>query len=374
MTIAINTRDLPDDYPEEYRYFVYETFKRIVSNNPAHQFLFISDKKKNQLVIEGANVRQLVAGPATKSPLLWKFWFNVKVPAILKKYNADVFVSYDGTCSLKTKVPQCLVIHDLSFLQKNSFMQRSWLHFYKKNNSRFLQTAKSIVTVSPFVKKAIIAEYKKDDEGIDVIYSGVSDVFQPINSDEKIIVKNKYTEGKDFFLHAGKIHPDSNLINLLKAFSVFKKRQQTNMKLVFGGKISDKYKIFKESLESYKYRNDVVIIENAEENELTKITGAAYGLVNPSLYEGFVSSVLRAMRCNVPVITAAGTTMQEITKEAGLYMDASNFTAIADKMMLLYKDENLRNDLIQKGKPVAAEYSWERTAELLWQSICKAIH
>ena len=145
------------------------------------------------------------------------------------------------------------------------------------------------------------------------------------------------------------------------------------MKLVFAGKVTGRYKVFKENLESYKYRNDVVIIENAKENELIKIIGTAYGIVNPSLYEGFVLSVLQAMQCNVPVITAAGTSMQEITKEAGLYIDANSFTAIADKMMLLYKDENLRNELVQKGKSVAAEYNWKRTAELLWQSICKAI-
>ncbi len=374
MIIAVNTRTLSDDYPDEYRYFVYETFKRIVSNNPAHQFLFISDKKNNQPVIEGANVKQIITGPATKSPLLWKFWFDIKVPAILRKYKADVFVTCDGVCSLSTKVPQCLVLHNLSFLQQPSFLQQSHLQFYKKNTSKYLDKAKSIAVISAFSKKAISTHYNKADSEIDIVFSGVNQIVQPINNEEKKIIKNKYTEGKEFFLYAGKMHPANNLINLLKAFSVFKKRQQTNMKLVFAGTITGKYKLFKESLESYKYRNDVVIIENAEENELVEIIGAAYGLVNPSLYEGFVSSVLQAMRCNIPVITAASTTMQEITKEAGLYVDANSFTAIADKMMLLYKDEKLRNELVQKGKLVAAAYSWERTAELLWQSIRKAIH
>ena len=60
--------------------------------------------------------------------------------------------------------------------------------------------------------------------------------------------------------------------------------------------------------------------------------------------------VLEAMQCDVPVITPSDSAMQEIAKDAALYADANNHTDIADKMMLLYKDENLRKELIQKGR------------------------
>jgi len=66
--------------------------------------------------------------------------------------------------------------------------------------------------------------------------------------------------------------------------------------------------------------------------------------------------------------------MEEIAKDAALYADAKNFEDIAGKMMLIYKDEKLRKELIEKGKIIAARYSWQRTAELLWQSILKAVN
>ena len=110
-----------------------------------------------------------------------------------------------------------------------------------------------------------------------------------------------------------------------------------------------------------------------EEEELVKIVGSAYALVYPSLLEGFGVPVLEAMQCDVPVITSANSSMQEIAKDAALYADANNYTDIADKMMLLYKDENLRTELIQKGKLVVQQYSWDKTAELLWQTILKAV-
>jgi glycosyltransferase involved in cell wall biosynthesis len=372
MIIAVNTRFLPDNYPSVYRCFIYETFKLITGNNPEHEFIFISDRKYIHPFVIGSNVKQVITGPPVRHPLLLKFWFDIKIPALLRKYQADVFVSCDGICSLTTKVPQCLVLQGLDFLQHPSFLKKSYLPFYKKYTAKFLSKAKSIVTVSEFLKQAIVTQYNTDVSSIDVIFNAVNEKFQPINNEEKLIIKTKYSEGKEYFVYAGAIHPANNLLNLLKAFSVFKKRQQTSMKLVLAGKLALTYQSFKENLKSYKYRNDVVVIHDVEENELIKIIGAAYGLINPSLYKGFASSVLEAMRCDVPVITAAGSSMQEITEDAALYVDANSHTDIADKMMLLYKDENLRKELIQKGQPVVNRYSWNKTADLLWQSILRA--
>jgi glycosyltransferase involved in cell wall biosynthesis len=104
-----------------------------------------------------------------------------------------------------------------------------------------------------------------------------------------------------------------------------------------------------------------------------KITGAAYALVYPSLFEGFGVPPIEAMQCHTPVITSQSSAMQEITKEAALYANATDPADIAEKMMMLYKDENLRNVLIEKGKTVSATYNWEITADLVWLSVIKAL-
>ena len=372
MNIAVNTKFLLADYLEGYGYFIYETFKRIAQAHPEHQFIFIFDRPYDKRFVFGKNVKAVVTGLAARHPLLWKWWYDVKVPAVLLKYKADVFVSADGFCSLRTKVPQCLVVHDLAFLHYPSFNKKSHLLFYKRYTPKFLDKAVSIVTVSQFSKQDIINQYKTEATKIDVVYSAVKDIFQPVTEEDKVSTKNKYTDGKEYFVYAGAIHPRKNLLNLLKAFSVFKKRQQTNMKLVLAGRLAWKYESFIEKLKSYKYRNDVVMTGYVEETELVKLIGSAYGMLYPSLFEGFGVPVLEAMRCDVPVITSVNSSMQEISKDAALFADAKAHQDIADKMMLLYKDEKLRKELIQKGKIAAADYSWERTAELLWQTILKA--
>jgi glycosyltransferase involved in cell wall biosynthesis len=161
-------------------------------------------------------------------------------------------------------------------------------------------------------------------------------------------------------------------LNLLKAFSVFKKRQKSNLKLVLAGRLGWKYDSFVEGLKTYKFRDDVVLLDYVDETELAKLVGSAYALVYPSLLEGFGVPVLEAMRSGIAVITSSNSSMQEIAGAAAQYADPDDFEDIADKMMLLYKDEDLRNQLIEKGKDIPALFSWDRTAELLWKSIVKA--
>jgi glycosyltransferase involved in cell wall biosynthesis len=373
MRIAVNTRFLLPDYLEGYGYFVFEIFKYLTNTYPQHQFIFIFDRPYDQRFIFSSNITPVVTGPPARHPLLWKFWYDVKIPRVLKKYKADVFVSVDGLCSLATTVPQCLVVHDLAFIHYPSHIKKSHLFFYKRYTPFFLQKAKAIATVSEFSKQDIAHYYEIDQDKLNVVYSAAKEIFKPVPTDIRETIKNKYTSGREYFLYVGAIHPRKNLVNLLKAFSIFKKRQKSNFKLVLAGRLAWKYDSFIQDLKKYKYRDEVIMPGYLSEDELVKITGSAYALVYPSLLEGFGVPVLEAMKCNVPVITSSHSSMQEIAGDAALYADASNVEDIAEKMMQIYKDESLRKELIEKGKIIAGQYSWQRTAELLWQSILKAV-
>lgn len=372
MIIAVNTRFLLAGYLEGYGYFIHECFKRITHDHPEHQFIFIFDRPFDPRFVYEKNVTSVVIGPPARHPVLWKWWYDVKIPQVLKKYKADIFVSADGFCSLTTSVPQCLVIHDLAFLHHPAFIKKSHLIFYKRYTPRFLKKAGSIATVSAFTKADIHQRYKIDNEKISVVYNAAKPSFKPLTEDLKFNVKLKYTEGKEFFLYSGAIHPRKNLLNLLKGFSLFKKRLKSNFKLVIAGRLAWKYESFLKNLETYKYRHDVVLTGYLPEEELVSLTASAYALVYPSLFEGFGVPVLEAMQSGVPVITTARSAMEEIAGDAALYADVTTPFDIGEKMMNLYKDENQRDMLIQKGLQKAEEYSWQKTSTLLWQSICNS--
>jgi glycosyltransferase involved in cell wall biosynthesis len=373
MNIAVNTRFLLPDYLEGYGYFVFEVFKHLTHKYPEHHFIFIFDRAYDKQFVFSSNISPVVIGPPARHPLLWKFWYDIRIPAVLKKHKADVFVSADGLCSLATTVPQCLVLHDLAFIHYPVHIRKSHYIFYKRYVPKFLKKAKAVATVSEFSRRDIANYYKVDASKIDVVYSAAKEIFKPVSAGVKEQVKNQYTGGKEYFLYIGAIHPRKNLVNLLKAFSIFKKRQKSNFKLVLVGRLAWKYDSFIQSLKRYKYRDDVIMLGYLSQDDLVGITGSAYALVYPSLLEGFGVPVIEAMKCCVPVITSLHSPMQEIAGDAALYADANDPDAIADKMMLVYKDEKLRDDLIRKGDAVAKQYSWQRTADLLWQCIQKAV-
>jgi glycosyltransferase involved in cell wall biosynthesis len=372
MVIAVNTRFLSNEL-EGYGHFISEMFQVLVENHPEHQFYFLFDRSFEKKYIFSSNVHPIIVSPPARHPLLWKYWYDVKIPLISKKIKADVFVSPDGYSSLTTKVPQCLVVHDLGFLHQSKAYKKSHVRFLKKNTPKYLKKAKTVVTVSQFSKNDILIHYKVNAAKIEVVYNGVKDVFHPLSFDEKEVVKEKYTQGKEYFLYLGAIQPRKNLVNLLKAFSIFKKRLQSNMKLIVAGRLAWKNEAFLQLIKTYKYRSDIILTGYIPQEEVPLLVGAAYAMVYPSFFEGFGVPVAEAMKCQVPVLTSENTSMQEVAGEAGLYFDPGDYAGISDKMMLIYKDENLRKQLIEKGKLLAGKYDWRTSAEQFWQSIVKAV-
>ncbi len=372
MIIAVNTRFLVPQGLEGFGYYLQEMMSRITNDHPEHRFIFIFDRPFEKTFEWPANVQAEITGPPARHPLLWKLWYDFRIPSLLKKIKADVFVSADGFCSLQIKVPQCLVVHDLDFLHHPGFNRKSHILYYKRFTPKCLAKASRIVTVSDFSRRDIVKHYPGVENRIDVIYNGVRKTFQPLSFDEKMSVRQRYTQGKEYFIYAGAIHPRKNLLNLLKAFSIFKKKQQSGMKLVIAGRTAWMSKKFISSLESYKYREDVILTGWLEEREFTQLMAAAYGLVYPSLLEGFGLPVAEAMRCDVPVMTSEGSAMEEISGGAALLFDPADPASIASQMILLYKDETLRNKLIGQGREVSKKYDWDNAAALLWESILKA--
>jgi glycosyltransferase involved in cell wall biosynthesis len=372
MRIVINTYGTIKNTNRDYRNFVSESFRRIVKDQPEHEFIFISDKYVNQDAIVTENSIRVLLGSPGNNPISWKWWYDIKIPALLKKYKADLFVSCDGCCSLTTKVPQCLFINDLSFLSFPEFVKKSHLLFFKRYVPKFLQKAKSIVVVSEFIKNELVKNYGTAFEKLICVNSAPAEIFKAIRNTEKKLTKERLTEGKEYFLYAGPIRADNNLINLLKAFSIFKKTQQSSMKLVLAGEIIKDDKSVSENLKTYKYRNDIVILPEVSESELVKIMGAAYALINPNFYDGFGILAIEAMLAEIPVLTSENTAAKEIAKDAALYLNPSIISDIAAQMMTLYKDEELRKKLIEKGKLISEKQGWDKTVKLLWQSIEKS--
>ncbi|HEY5406383.1 MAG TPA: glycosyltransferase family 1 protein [Ginsengibacter sp.] len=361
MVIALNTKIIRRNELTEDDNFIFETFSRIIKLQPNHQFVLISEKKIDDAINSFENVVNIVIGKQRKNAVLRYLFHNIKIPAVLKKYKADVYISCNGVASLAIKIPQCIVVADFGFIHQPSF--------FKTFISRSLKKAKIIFMVSEFSKREIIKQYKTNADKIIVVYKCVNENFKAINYEEREEVKSKYTNGNEYFIYSGEIGSDKNLLNLLKAFSAFKKRQKSNMQLLIAGTPGWKYEDFMKSLRLFMFKNEVKILKNPSLEERINITTAAYAMVYPSVYDGLATGPLEAIKSGVPLIASAKGAVPEMFADAALYADTENFKEIAVKMMQLFRDENLRKELTGKGTITAEKFNWDVSAEFLWKNI-----
>jgi len=81
------------------------------------------------------------------------------------------------------------------------------------------------------------------------------------------------------------------------------------------------------------------------------------------MYECFGISLIEAMRSNTPVIAHNGSCYPEVVGDACILVDGTNPKEVGKAMYNIYKDEQLREELIAKGKERAKLFSWDTTVE-----------
>jgi len=373
MRIAVNTRLLLKGKLEGIGWYTHETLRRIVEQHPEHEFLFFFDRPYDPSFVFAANVKPIVFGPQARHPILFNIWFNICVPFMLRKYKADIFLSPDGMMSLTTKVPSCIVMHDLAFEHYPQHLKRIHQVFYRKNSPKYAQKATRIVTVSEFSKNDIAERYHVPLDKIDVTYNGAHELYRPLDWEEREAVKKQYTDGCEYFVFAGALHPRKNVVNLLKAFIVFKKRQRSNMKLVIVGRMAWNYEAIVKLRAAMPFKDDVKWVGYLNVDELSKVIGGAYALVYPSLFEGFGIPILESLQCNVPAIVSNTSSMPEVGGDAALLVNPKDVEDIAAKMEMMYKDELLRKKLITAAPAQVEKFQWQKTADKLWESLMKCV-
>jgi len=371
MKIAINTRLLLPNRLEGIGWFTYESLKRITEKHPEHQFYFIFDRPFSDEFVFNSAITPVVMHPQARHPFLYKIWFDYMMPGMLKKLGADLFLSPDGYSSLRTDVPCLPVIHDINFAHRPKDLPFIDRWYYNRYFPKFAQAASRIATVSEYSKRDIAATYGIDPERIDVVYNGANCSYTPIADDEKRTVRETYTSGHDYFLFIGSLHPRKNIASLIRAFDLFKKKSGAKTKLVIVGEAMFLTADIKQALAEIGPSADVVFTGRLETNGLHRVLGAALALAFVPLFEGFGIPILEAMYADVPVLCADTTSMPEVGGDAVVYADPFSIESIARGMQTLHADPDLRNELVRRGRSQRAKFSWDMTAQKLWNAIEK---
>jgi len=371
MRIAVNTRLLFTGEDFHYSYLIKQLFFTTAARHSNHQFLFITDKAFDSSIHCPKNVELVVVGPNVRGAISYQLWLDVKVPITLKKYKADVFINIDNRLSVANTCAQILIAVNLGYLNGIKSSSKKDSVYNRLPRAKDLSKATKIITISESAKENIRSRFKIDEGKIFVIRPGADELLKAIDWEEREQIKNKLADGCEYLIFVNGSY--SNLINALKAFSIFKKWQKTNMKLLLVENSTMRDEELIEKLKTYKYREDVKTIGNLTADKLSKAFAAAYALLYPVLYDAFGFTIVNALHCELPIITSNIEGVKEFAGEAALYADAKSPENIADKMKTLFKDEQLRNKLIAAAKVQSKKFSWEKAAQLMWNCFEEAV-
>lgn len=366
MRVAVNTRLLLKDKLEGIGWFSYEILKRIVKQHPEHKFYFIFDRKYATEFIFSDNVFPIVLFPPTRLPFFITWFFQRRIPKVLKKINADVFISPDGWIPCNTEIPIMNVIHDINFVHHSEFVPKMYSRHFKKWFPCFAKKATALVTVSEYSKKDIIKVFDIDANKVSVVYNGVGSNFKPLDKETILQTRRLVTSGEPYFIFVGSIHPRKNLNNILEGFITFKKKTKSSVKFVIVG--SKMFRNFqqKEQDNIKQMRDDIIFLGRQSADKLSNLLGSALALTYISLFEGFGIPILEGFQAGVPVITSNVTAMPEVANNAAILVNPLSVAEIANAMQRIWENPELRLELIIKGQKRVKEFSWEQSAQKFW--------
>ena len=303
--------------------------------------------------LEGTVETQLAGKPMTPLDPL-----HLALMATLQK-RGDVFYSPGPSAPLSSKIPYCLTIHDLMFLDVPGEVSSLKQFYFNTVIRKLCKRAAIVFTVSHFTRQRLEDWLGRID--IVVAPNGVSSAFKVKN--------NQQAMAGDYFLYVGNRRPHKNIDTLLKGFASFVHHSADNKRILLKltGRPSD---TITGSILALKIENHVEFLgANISETDLASIYTGARALIIPSLEEGFGLPALEAMSCGTPVICSDRGGLKEVVGDAGLIIDPCRHESITQAMTDLIGSNELRDQLVKKGFLQTAEFNWDVSASIIQRAL-----
>jgi glycosyltransferase involved in cell wall biosynthesis len=342
----------------QYAFELLTQFAKLTTEN-AKVSIYLKNNPNQDLPESSAIWEYTVFGPQ-------KLWTQIALPFRLytERIKPDVFFTPSHYAPRFSPVPTAISIMDVSYLRFPELFKASDLYQLKRWTAYSAKKAARIFTISNASKSDIIHEYQIEADNVIVTYPGIKPVINhPHEAMDKL--QKKFNITGEYFLFVGTLQPRKNIVRLIEAFSMVQKttKKEKNLQLVIVGKKGWLYEDILAAPKRFAVEEDVIFLDFVADEDLPALYKNAISYVLPSLYEGFGLPVLEAMQYDCPVITSNSSSLPEAGGDAALYVDPENVSDIAEKMHNLMKHENLRQEMIAKGKQQIKKFSWEKTAK-----------
>ncbi len=298
----------------------------------------------------------------------YSFAEQLLFPSLLNSYKLDLMHFPHFNVPILYFRKFVITIHDLILLHFPTKRASTlptvwyWLKFcaYRLVIWSGIVRSQKIIAVSEFTKKDILSQYSIAENKLVVTYEACEKSFpKSLQASEQTL--EKYGILKPYLLYVGNAYPHKNLELLIAAFKDVS-IDLKDLNLVLVGKEDYFYSRLKAQVKKKKIEG-IIFPGFVSDEDLGAIYAQALLYVFPSLYEGFGLPPLEAMEKGVPVVCSDSTCLPEILGEGALFIDAEKKVEIMGAILKVVGDENLRNELIAKGRKQVEKYSWDKMAK-----------
>ena len=285
--------------------------------------------------------------------VMYSSWHRLRRPRV-QLATGRVDVIHATTAAIPPKsAPLVITVHDLAWMKEPAHFTRHGLAFFERGLRLALRDADLVLCPSKATMRDCATAGWTEDRlrlvplGIDAARAGRRDVER---------VRDAYGLQGDYILWTGTVEPRKNLRGLLEAFRAL----DEDLELVLCGP-----KGWNEDLDALvaPIKERVRVLGFVPGPDLPGLYAGARVFCWPSLMEGFGFPVLEAMAQGTPVVTSAGTSTEEVARDAAVLVDPLDPAAIAAGLKRILGDDSLAAKLASAGPARAAELTWEKTAQ-----------
>lgn len=280
--------------------------------------------------------------------------------------------------------PSIVTVHDVSALRPefdawsdygritsygNVMANTVWRAFHRKSmaDARY---ADLIVCLSEFTRSELMEGLGVSAQRVRVIPHGIDhSLFRPR---DRLAARKRIglPLDKKVILHVGDEGGRKNIPTLIRAFYMLKNRVADAVLV----RVGDRREGTRRMIERYGLEESILYTGVlSSHKDVAYFYNAADLLFFPSVYEGFGIPVLEAMASGCPVVASCRAAIPEVVSDAGVLVDPMNVEMLAERIREVIEEEDLRQDLIERGLRRASAFSWERHAEEtveLYRKLC----
>ncbi|MFT4205361.1 MAG: hypothetical protein QM610_15765 [Chitinophagaceae bacterium] len=272
--------------------------------------------------------KNLIVVISTRQQSKLRTWLDntLRYAPLLNKWQIEKIVLPDFFVKIESNLPQYSIV--------------SRQHFsLKEEEKTFIQKHPfSFITYDSKIKEKITDIFP--NKPVVVYNSNISSLFQPLDWDVALEVKEKYSDGEDYFLANSIGQSVEDSVAVLKGFSIFKKWQKSGMKILF---LTDHVQQLQDKIANYKYREDVRLINQPDEKERSPIVAGAYCTIHLSDEDGDNAFVLESAQCHIPVLLKKESTASAWLDNNSFHIDDVSTETLGQAFITMYKAENVRS-------------------------------